>query len=49
VAATSAKAKESPIWLLIPVGLLSLVLVIPAAIAGVNWYRNRRAEALFGD
>jgi len=49
VAATSAKAKESPVWLLIPVGLLSLVLVIPAGIAGVNWYRNRRAEALFGD
>jgi hypothetical protein len=46
---TSAKAKESPIWLLIPVGLLSLVLVIPAGIAGTNWYRNRRARALFGD
>jgi hypothetical protein len=49
VATTSAKAKESPIWLLIPVGLLSLVLLIPAAIAGTNWYRNRRARALFGD
>jgi hypothetical protein len=48
-AAASAKAKESPIWLLIPVGLLSLVLLIPAVIAGTNWYRNRRAEALFGD
>jgi hypothetical protein len=46
---TSAKAKESPIWLLIPVALLSLVLVIPAGIAGTNWYRNRRARALFGD
>ena len=45
--ATSAKAKESPIWLLIPVGLLSLALVIPAGIAGNNWYRNRRASALF--
>jgi hypothetical protein len=49
VATTSGKAKESPIWLLIPVGLLSLVLLIPAAIAGTNWYRNRRAETLFGD
>ena len=47
--ATSAKAKESPIWLLIPVGLLSLVLIIPAGIAGTNWYRNRRARALFGE
>jgi hypothetical protein len=49
VSATSAKAKESPIWLLIPVGLLSLALVIPAGIAGTNWYRNRRARALFGE
>jgi hypothetical protein len=49
VTATSAKAKESPIWLLIPVGLLSLALLIPAGIAGTNWYRNRRARALFGD
>ena len=46
---TSAKAKESTIWLLIPVGLLSLALLIPAGIAGTNWYRNRRARALFGD
>jgi hypothetical protein len=46
---TSAKAKESPIWLLIPVGLLSLALLVPAGIAGANWYRNRRAQALFGD
>jgi hypothetical protein len=49
VTATSSKAKESPIWLLIPVGLLSLALLIPAGIAGTNWYRNRRARALFGD
>ena len=49
VTATSAKAKESPIWLLIPVGLLSLILIIPAGIAGTNWYRNRRARALFGE
>jgi hypothetical protein len=49
VSATSAKAKESPIWLLIPVGLLSLALVIPAGIAATNWYRNRRARALFGE
>jgi hypothetical protein len=47
--ATSAKAKESPIWLLLPVGLLSLILVIPAGIAGLNWHRDRRARALFGE
>ena len=49
VTATSAKAKESPIWLLIPVGLLSLALLIPVGIAGTNWYRDRRARALFGE
>ena len=49
VTATSSKAKESPIWLLIPVGLLSLALLIPAGIAGTNWYRDRRARALFGE
>src|SRR6266550_1980729 len=48
-APTSAKAKESPIWLLIPVGLLSLALLIPAGIAGTNWYRDRRARTLFGE
>jgi hypothetical protein len=47
VSATSAKAKESPIWLLLPVGLLSLILIIPAGIAGLNWHRDRRARALF--
>src|SRR3954452_5981911 len=47
--ANPAKAKESPIWLLIPFGLLSLALLIPAGIAGTNWYRDRRARALFGE
>lgn len=45
----SAKAKESPIWLLLPVGLLSLILVIPISIAGLNWHRDRRARAAFGE
>jgi len=44
-----AKAKESPIWLLLPVGLLSLILVIPISIAGLNWHRDRRARAAFGE
>jgi hypothetical protein len=44
----ASKAKESPIWLLLPVGLLSLILLIPAGVAGLNWYRARRANALFG-
>jgi len=47
VSATTSKAKESPIWLLLPVGLLSLILIIPAGIAGLNWHRDRRARALF--
>jgi hypothetical protein len=47
--ANFGKAKESPIWLLLPVALLSLVLLVPLGIGAVNWYRGRRAEALFGD
>jgi hypothetical protein len=43
----SAKAKESAIWLLLPVGLLSLVLLIPVSVAGLNWHRDRRARAAF--
>ena len=46
---TSTKAKEGPIWLLLPLGFLSLILIIPATIVGLNWYRARRANALFGD
>jgi hypothetical protein len=42
------KARESAIWLLIPVGLLSLIVLVPAGIAGVNWYRGYRARALLG-
>ena len=49
VSAAATKAKEGPIWLLLPVGLLSLILVIPVAIACVNWRRDRRARALFGE
>jgi hypothetical protein len=45
---TFGKSKESPIWLLLPVGLLSLIVIIPAGIAGTNWYRDRRARALAG-
>jgi len=41
---SSAKARESPVWLLLPLGLLSLIIVIPAVVAGSNWYRARRAE-----
>jgi hypothetical protein len=41
-------AKESAAWLLLPVGLLSLILIIPLGIAAANWYRARRAEAMFG-
>lgn len=44
---SSAKAKESPIWLLLPVGLLSLILLIPLGIFGLSWHRDRRARAAF--
>jgi len=37
------KSKESPFWLLLPIGLLSLVIVIPAIVGATGWYRGRRA------
>src|SRR5262249_34401400 len=46
-ASPSGKAKESPIWLLVPVGLLSLTLIIPAGVFGMNWRRDRRARAAY--
>jgi hypothetical protein len=38
------KRTESAAWLLLPLGLLSLVIFIPLAVASVNWYRGHRAE-----
>jgi hypothetical protein len=43
-AIASGKAKESVAWLAVPLGLLSLVVLIPATIVTVNWYRGRRAR-----
>ena len=40
----SGKSTESTAWLLLPVGLLSLIIIIPLWIASVNLYRGHRAE-----
>jgi len=40
---TGGKSKESPVWLLLPLGLLSLVIVIPSIVGITGWYRGRRA------
>ena len=40
----SGKRTESAAWLLLPLGLLSLVIIIPLMIGGVNWYRGYRAD-----
>jgi hypothetical protein len=37
-------SSESAAWLLLPVGLLSLIVLVPLGIGTVNWYRVRRAE-----
>ncbi|HEY7148092.1 MAG TPA: hypothetical protein VH420_01480 [Gaiellaceae bacterium] len=42
----SGKAKESEAWLLLPLALLSLIVLIPLGVAGVNYYRGNRARAL---
>src|SRR5256886_11287787 len=49
VSATSAKAKGSPVLLLIPPWLLSLALLLPSVIPGTDRDRDRRARALFGE
>lgn len=41
-----SRPKESATWLLLPVGLLSLIVLLPLGIATVNWYRDHRARAL---
>jgi hypothetical protein len=38
------KSSESAAWLLLPVGLLSLIVLVPLGIGTANWYRGRRAE-----
>lgn len=42
----SGKAKESRVWLLLPLSLLSLILLIPLTVLGVNWYRFHRTRVL---
>ncbi len=41
---TVGNAKESAAWLLLPIGLLSLIILLPLGIGTVNWYRGHRAE-----
>ena len=38
------KSTESAAWLLLPLGLLSLIIFVPLTVASVNWYRGYRAE-----
>jgi hypothetical protein len=35
---------ESAAWLLLPLGLLSMVILVPLGVLSVNWYRGYRAE-----
>lgn len=46
VSASSSEPREGAIWLLVPVGLLSLIVLLPLGIACVNWYLGHRAQAL---
>jgi len=43
----SGKSAESAAWWLLPLGLLSLVIIIPLLIASVNLYRGYRAERAY--
>lgn len=40
----AGKSAESAAWLFVPLGLLSLIILIPLMIGGVNWYRGYRAD-----
>jgi hypothetical protein len=44
--AATAKARESGVWLLLPVALLSLIVLIPIVLVGVSSYRGYRARAV---
>lgn len=46
LSAASSAPRESAAWLLLPVGLLSLIVLLPLGIACVNWYLGHRARAL---
>jgi hypothetical protein len=43
----SGKSAESAAWWLLPLGLLSLIIIIPLLIASVNLYRGYRAERAY--
>jgi hypothetical protein len=38
-----AERRLSTAWLLVPVGLLSLIILVPFGIITLNWYRGHRA------
>jgi hypothetical protein len=40
----AGKSTESAAWLLLPLGLLSLIIFVPLTVASVNWYREHKAE-----
>jgi hypothetical protein len=43
----AGKSKEGPLWLLVPLSVLSLVVIVPVGYALVNWYRGHRARVNF--
>ena len=40
--ATFQQSQQSRLWWLVPIGVLAAFLLIPLAMAGRGWYRNRR-------
>ena len=43
--AAAQPARTRGIWLAVPVGLLSLIILAPLVLLLVGWIRNRRAAA----
>jgi hypothetical protein len=41
-------SSESALWLILPLGFFSLVILIPVGIGTIGWYRDRRARLALG-
>jgi len=43
-AAAGGTSRLATTWLLVPLGILSLILIVPLALGINQWYRGMRAE-----
>jgi hypothetical protein len=41
------RSRANPLWWALPAGIVALIVLVPAAVALVQWRRNKRAEAMY--